>query len=213
MAGTALTLGSSSALATCGSSDYLGSICPVAFNFCPRGTAEAAGQLLPITNYQSLYSLYGTTYGGDGRTTFALPDLRGRAPIGQGQAPGLANYRLGQREGAETHTLSIAQMPRHTHSASTFVNVSVDSALRADSASGDSDSPDGNLLASRKRTRVYSSALPDVQMSADAIDSTATAGATTTIVNTGGSQSFDLRAPYLAIKYCVVIDGPFPPRN
>ncbi|MCA9167759.1 MAG: tail fiber protein [Planctomycetales bacterium] len=98
-----------------GGNDYLGSVELFAGNFAPRGYALAQGQLLTINSNQSLYSILGTTYGGDGRTTFALPDLRGRVPIGAGQGPGLSNYRLGEKSGAESVTLTVANLPAHTH--------------------------------------------------------------------------------------------------
>ena len=213
IAGVGLALSSGSAVAACGSGDYLGSICPVGFNFCPRSTMEADGRLLAINSNQALFALFGTMYGGDGRTTFALPDLRGRSPIGLGQGPGLSSFTQGQRGRAQTVTLTTTQLPNHSHSASTSVSVSVDSKLRANSASGDDDDPTGNVLAKRSRMRVYSSAGANEDMSPDAIDTTVSASATTTVGNTGGSQSFGLRDPYLAIRYCVVLQGIFPSRN
>lgn len=101
----------------CGTEAYLGQVCIMATTFCPQGTLEAAGQLLPITSYQALYSLMGPTYGGDGRTTFALPDLRGRAPVGQGQGQGLSPHNPGDKFGSETVTQTAAQMPIHSHAA------------------------------------------------------------------------------------------------
>src|SRR4030088_3059956 len=94
---------------------FLGSIFPIAFNFPPKGYAFCNGQLLPINQNQALFSLLGTTYGGNGQTTFALPDLRGRAGISSGQGPGLQNYSLGQVAGVETVTLNISEMPFHGH--------------------------------------------------------------------------------------------------
>ncbi|MAK61430.1 MAG: phage tail protein [Ponticaulis sp.] len=93
----------------------IGEVFMTGANFCPRGTAMADGQLLPISQYSALFSLYGTNYGGDGRTTFGLPDLRGRAPMHQGRGPGLTDRRLGQKFGAETTTLTVSNMPSHTH--------------------------------------------------------------------------------------------------
>jgi microcystin-dependent protein len=94
---------------------YIGEIFMMGSNFCPRGSANADGQLLPIAQNTALFSLFGTFYGGDGRTTFALPDLRGRSPIHAGQGPGLNNYQQGQKGGRETVTLTVAQLPNHTH--------------------------------------------------------------------------------------------------
>lgn len=101
---------------------FIGEIRPVGFTFCPRGWAEADGQLLAITNYEALFSLYGTIYGGDGRTTFGLPDLRGRAAIHTGQGPGLSDYSIGEKGGAETVLLTEQQMPVHNHSFTELTN-------------------------------------------------------------------------------------------
>ena len=97
------------------SEPYLGQVALVGFNFCPRGWVPAEGQLLEIASNSALFSLYGTIYGGDGRTTFGLPDLRGRAPIHTGTGPGLSTYNIGQRGGVETVTLSPTQVPSHSH--------------------------------------------------------------------------------------------------
>ena len=101
-----------------GTGPYIGGVGLFGGNFAPRGWAAADGQLLPISSNAALFSILGTTYGGDGRTTFALPDLRGRVPIQQGTGPGLPTYRLGARGGAERETLTQAQMPAHAHTAS-----------------------------------------------------------------------------------------------
>ena len=97
------------------SEPFLGEIRAFGFNFCPRGWMAADGQILLINDNQALYSLYGTTYGGDGRMSFGLPDLRGRVPIHNGWGPGLSNYPLGQRSGAEQTTLTVSQLPSHNH--------------------------------------------------------------------------------------------------
>jgi microcystin-dependent protein len=101
---------------------FIGEIRLFGYTYCPRGWIEADGQLLPISQNEALFSLYGTTYGGDGRTNFALPDLRGRAPIHVGQGPGLSSYPLGQSGGAETVTLSVEQMPAHEHTFTELTN-------------------------------------------------------------------------------------------
>jgi microcystin-dependent protein len=116
LAATAVIAGLGGSAATAQDS-YLGEIKLFGFNFCPRTTLPAHGQLLGIAENSALFSLLGTTYGGDGRTTFALPDMRGRSAIGQGQGPGLPNYAMGSKGGATQVTISPAQMPAHTHSA------------------------------------------------------------------------------------------------
>lgn len=184
---------------------FVGEIIMVGYTFCPRGYTEAAGQLLAISSNNALFSLYGTTYGGDGRTTFALPDLRGRAPIGQGNGAGLSDYRLGQRGGVETVTLTQNELPSHTHSATTNVTVT----LKADPNSGDSDDPTGAVPAKERRSDIYSGDTPSVDMSSDA----ATANATTTVGNAGGNLAHENRMPYLTMRYCVALVGIYPSRN
>src|SRR5215472_3870294 len=101
---------------------FLSQIEAFPFNFAPKGWALCAGQLLPINQNQALFSLLGTTFGGDGRTNFALPDLRGRLANGFGQGTGLSNYTLGQRGGEETHTLTVTETPAHNHSVNAVKN-------------------------------------------------------------------------------------------
>lgn len=104
--------------AACSDYPYIGAVCTVGFNYCPRGYTEAKGQILSINQYQALFSLYGTTYGGDGITTFGIPDFRGRSPVGIGQNPHTGTtVMLGQKRGTETVTLTVDQMPSHTHEA------------------------------------------------------------------------------------------------
>ena len=116
----ALTLPAQTAHAT--AEPFIGEVAIFGGNFCPRAWAEAAGQLLPINSHQSLYSLYGTYYGGDGRSTFALPDLRGRVPVSVGTGTGLSTYTQGQRVGTETRTLTVPEMPSHNHTANGVLN-------------------------------------------------------------------------------------------
>lgn len=111
---------------------FLGQIMLVPYNFAPRGWAFCDGQLLPIAQNTALFSLLGTTFGGDGRTTFGLPDLRGRVAIGEGTGAGLTPQRLGERSGAETHTLSVSQIPSHNHAVS--IPVSEDDADQGEAA-------------------------------------------------------------------------------
>lgn len=193
----------------CGSSQsYLATMCVFASNFAPRNYAFAHGQLLAISSNTALFSLLGTTYGGDGRTTFALPDTRGRALIGAGQGPGLSNYRLGQKGGVETVTLTTAQMPSHTHTATT--NVTGTATAHANSR-GNTDNPNGTVWARAPRDNDYSSAAPDVTISASAI-SLALSG-TTTNGNTGGSQAHENRMPYISVNWIITIQGLFPSRS
>ena len=183
----------------------IGEVRMFAGNFAPRTWALAQGQLLPISQYTALFSLIGTTYGGDGVTTFALPDFRGRSPVGTGHGPGLSDIRLGQLGGAESVTLTVAQMPSHTHTA----DVSVAATLKANSGAGNSDNPTGNVLAKKSRTKNYSSSAPNVDMAAEAIETTVTASNG----STGGNQAFSIRNPYLGINFIICLDGVFPSRS
>ena len=134
-----------------GANPFIEEEMPVGFTFCPRGWANADGQLLPISNYNALFALYGTTYGGDGRTTFALPDLRGRVPIHTGTGPGLTPRPLGQRSGQETVTLTLSELPSHSHTAVL---------LGEAQTPADSANPRGNTLA-RGATIYADNAAPD----------------------------------------------------
>ncbi|GAB5378715.1 MAG: tail fiber protein [Aliiglaciecola sp.] len=173
----------------------LGEIQVVGFNFCPRGWAAADGQILAINQNQSLYSLLGTTYGGDGRTSFALPDLRGRIAIGYSN-----DIRLGSRGGAEQVSLTAGNIPRHTHTATTT------STLNASSASGRTASPDNAVLADDGRDEIYNSQAPDVTLASTAVSSTTTIGAS-------GSQSVNNMQPSQVMTVCIALTGTFPPRN
>ncbi|MFN0038144.1 MAG: phage tail protein [Burkholderiales bacterium] len=183
---------SGSATAACGSEPFIGSICTIAFNFCPRGYLEANGQLIPINQNTPLFSLLGTTYGGDGRTTFALPDLRGRNMIGAGQGPGLAAYPQGELGGNENVMMTQAQMPAHTHAAQ----------VNATSANGNVDTPSGALPARMPRGKLYSNGAANAQMGANSV----------TVISSGGGQPVPVRDPYLAVMVCIATAGIFPSR-
>lgn len=170
------------------SEPFLAEVRIVGFNFAPRGWAFCDGQILPINQNQSLYSLLGTIYGGDGRTTFALPDLRGRTPIHVG-----ASFQQGQRGGEETHTLSVAEMPQHTHQA------------KASADLGSSASPQNNLWAQVTSTVGNLYADPGQSAPTDALNNP--------IANAGGGQPHDNLQPYLALNFCIALQGLFPSRN
>ena len=197
--------------AACGSQTYLGEICTFAFNFCPVGFLPADGSILSINQNTALFSLLGTYYGGDGVRTFALPDLRGRSPVGTGQAPGLSNIDIGETGGSEFVTLTSAQLPAHSHAATTTVKVTP--TLNAVAGAGNDTHPAGKALAaSTARDNLYSSAAPATAMAAGAV--TATADAQTTIGTAGGSSTpIAIRSPYLGLNYCIATQGIFPARN
>ncbi|WP_206169882.1 tail fiber protein [Sphingorhabdus sp. YGSMI21] len=162
--------------------------------FCPRGWGEAKGTLLPISQYSALFSLLGTMYGGDGRTTFGLPDLRGRAPISLGQGPGLPAYpQQGARGGSTQFSLTIATMPSHNH-----VGM-----MRASNLPGDTANPNDNSLATTGSATIYHTGAPAVNMDTG----------TVVISNTGGSVPVNKVSPYLVMRWCVAMQGVFPSRN
>ena len=171
------------------SEPFLGQISIYGFNFAPRGWAMCNGQILPIAQNTALFSLLGTTYGGNGQTTFALPDLRSRVPIHVGQGPGLSSYSLGQAAGTETDTLTINQMPQHNH----LVNASGED--------GDSSKPAGRFPAVMTQGSGYLSASDGSTMAA------------TVIGLTGGGQPFPILQPYLTLNFCIALEGIFPSRN
>ena len=187
--------------ANAGSDPYVGETMLVGFNFCPRGWATADGQLMPIAQNQALFSLLGTYYGGDGRTTFALPDLRGRVPINQGAGPGLSPVTIGQRGGAEAVGLSAANMPNHTHTATAA------STLNATGTASDAGTPGGNVLSRSGSTHIYNAGPATVPMGDSSV-------ATTVTVNpAGSSQAFSIRNPYLGMQWCIALVGVYPSRQ
>lgn len=185
---------------------FIGQIIWVGFNYCPRGFAEADGRLLPVSQNSALFSLYGTIYGGDGRTTFALPDLRGRVPMSDGHGPGLSSRQLGQRGGAERVTLTQQNMPSHSHGVGAAA-----ATLKGSSAAGDTAEPEGAMLADGQRAAIYAQGPVDAGSHVDmAAESIALSGGTD---NTGGSQSHENMQPFTVIRACVATIGIFPSRS
>lgn len=163
-----------------------------ASTFAPKNWAYCQGQLMAIASNTALFSLLGTTYGGDGRTTFGLPDLRGRVPVGTGQGPGLPNVSLGEMGGHNTVTLGIGQMPAHTHMLS----------VPTSSGNGKSSEPDGNILAATVGNTYAAVAATD-----------GTYGGVTNTGITGNTQPIDITNPYLGMNYVICLYGIFPSRN
>jgi microcystin-dependent protein len=175
------------------SEPYLGTIAIFAGNFAPRGYMLCQGQMLAIAQNAALFSLLGTTYGGNGQTTFALPDLRGRAPIGAGQGVGLTSIELGQIAGSESTSISINNMPNHTHP------------LSASSQPAGQATPQGNFIA----VPVDSTGNPGTGFNSNSN----TQMAATSVGPTGGSQPMPIRNPCLGINYIIATQGLFPSRN
>lgn len=170
------------------SQPFIGSIKMFGGNFPPLGYAFCNGQLIPISENDALFALLGTTYGGDGQTTFALPDLRGRVPIHQGTPPGGPTFVIGQTVGTETVTLTANQLPAHTHS------------LGANSGPGNVSGPAGAVWAQSAGTQNYGPNV-DTPMSANAVGIA------------GGSQPHENMQPYLAINFIISLYGVFPSQN
>ncbi|MDA7429593.1 tail fiber protein [Primorskyibacter aestuariivivens] len=182
---------------------WIGQIVIGGWNFCPRTTVPANGQLLPINQNQALFSLYGTTFGGDGRTTFALPDLRGRIAMHNGQGPGLAPVALGARGGRNDVTLNQAEMPNHTH---TITNTVTATANVGGGGAGTYTAGD-HITAS---ATVFSDAGAPSQPLADG---SVAVNVQSVASNTGGNQSFNIANPFLGVQFCVVQFGIFPSRS
>ena len=162
---------------------FLSEIRIMSFVFPPKGWALCNGQLLPINQNQALFSLLGTTFGGDGRVNFALPDLRGRVPIHVG-----SGHTLGERGGEQAHTVSIAELPTHTHVAN------------ANSQAATTDAPSGNVLA-RAGINTFGPANNLVAIQASSV------------ANTGGSQAHLNMQPFLTLSFCIALQGIFPSPN
>lgn len=163
---------------------FLSEIRLFSFNFAPRGWALCNGQLLPINQNQALFALLGTTFGGDGRVNFALPNLQGRVPIHTGDG-----HTLGERAGESAHTITIPEMPAHTHTA------------QASPAAGTQNVPANNLVLAQRAAEIYHASSNLGSMSAG------------TISNAGGSQAHQNMQPYLTLNFCIALQGIFPSQN
>jgi microcystin-dependent protein len=166
---------------------FLGEVRMMSFEFAPKGWALCNGQLLPINQNQALFSLLGTTFGGDGRVNFALPDLRARTPLHVG-----SGHTLGERGGEQAHTVSIAELPTHAH------------VLSASSTDGNApvpNGPAGNVLASTGATLAYGDANNLVALNP------------ASVTKTGGSQAHQNMQPFLTISFCIALQGIFPSPN
>ena len=208
LAGTAVV--AASPAQACSPEPYIGSVCITAANFCPAKThIEANGQILAISNFTPLFSLLGTTYGGNGTTTFAVPDMRGRTPVGAGQGPGLQAVPLGMKRGIDYLTLNEQQLPSHNHTA-TFtgdtvaVEASTNPATKPQVAAGDS-------IASSSAFGGTNLFIPEADAGTTvALGGVSGGGGSVQVNNTGGSQPFPNFSPQQALKYCIAVTGIYP---
>jgi len=171
--------------------EYIGAIQIFAGNFAPRGWAFCEGQILQISQNAALFSILGTTYGGNGTSTFALPDLRGRMPIGMGAGPGLTPRFLGEKDGAESVTLSVAQIPSHAHT------------YNALSGNRETTDPTGNFLG----------VAPGPWYARKDAGDTLLPMGTDAVAPAGGSQPHNNMPPYLGLSFIICLQGIFPPRS
>lgn len=168
---------------------FIGEIRPWACKFAPRGWAACDGQLMLVSQNSGLFSVIQTWFGGDGKSTFALPDLRGRVPVGAGAGPGLTPRPLGESGGTESVTLTAAELPEHTHT------------LQASTTRPQSQKPSAASVLASARTPVYSTAAPDAKMAPEAISAV-----------TGGGAPHNNVMPYQVVNFCIALTGVFPPR-
>ncbi|MBB4098241.1 phage tail protein [Sphingomonas kyeonggiensis] len=168
---------------------YVGELRIFAGTFAPLGWSFCEGQLLPISENETLFNLIGTTYGGDGQSTFGLPDLRGRVALHMGTGTGLMTYQIADKAGAEEVTLSPSQIPSHTH------------ALLGSAGNGSQSTPENNVLASSTLARLYTGNTPSLAMAPNSISSI------------GGSQPHSNMQPYLCVNYIISLFGVFPSQN
>lgn len=193
-ASASLALAGASPARAQASDPLIGQLMTFAGDFCPRNWTKAEGQLLAISQYQALFSILGTNFGGDGQTTFALPDLRGRVVIAPGYGPGLSPRQTGERGGMETVVLTLPEMPNHTHSAM----------LRAADQPASEDNPTGHYLAD----------FPDAQSIYGTGPANAIMGNGSIVLSTsGGSQPHPNMQPFLTITTCIALRGIFPTRG
>lgn len=188
---------------TKGYEDYIGEIMLFAGTFTPANYIDCDGRSLPISGNEALYSLIGTTYGGNGTTNFNVPDLRGRAPIGIGDGPATSNRFLGQYGGYESVTLTTTNMPSHAHSGT----VNSTGTIMCDAGTANDDSPSGNSP-SRAEIDVYSTNSATTPMGSGTVQ---TSGSFTTS-NSGGGTAHENMPPFLGIRYCICVQGIYPQR-
>lgn len=202
------------------SDPFLGEIRMVGFNYAPYGWAFCAGQVMSVAQNAALFALLGVSYGGNGQTTFQLPDLRGRTPVGMGQGAGLSNIVLGEAAGTESATLTIGNMPAHTHAASVSGGITATGtasipATTASTGEGATPGPTtvlGPASAGGRAASVYSTGAPNTTLAPFNIS---VQGGAPSIQNSvaGSNLPFSLRNPFLGINFIIALQGVFPPHS
>lgn len=213
----------------CGPESYMGMICTTSASFCPNNTLPVDGRLLSISQYNALFALLGTNYGGDGRVTFGLPDLRGRAPLGIGTGPGLTPVSMGMAYGAQQVTLTPSQLPVHTHPAiftptggGGLLSVSMAVQAAGTAGSDNATAPSGTYKylsasgAGPGAATIWNKDLTN-PVALGGVNVTATGGGitggTVMLSGAGGSQPFSTQSPALGLTMCIVSEGLWPPRD
>lgn len=192
---------------------FIGEIKLFAGSYAPRNWMNCEGQLLPIAQYNVLYAVLGITYGGDGISNFALPDLRGRVPVGQGYLPGGTRpYYQGYKGGRERAILDYANMPEHNHNVKVDVNVDVAVKIPVNSTESGAQVPTDLYLGKSSSSETYTDSKTAGSYLADP-EVTTTDTAIVTEHVAGGGEPFDVLQPYQVIRYIICVDGMFPPRN
>lgn len=205
------------------SEPYIGEIKIIAFDYAPRNWAFCDGQTLPIIQNEALFALIGNSYGGDGNTTFCLPDLRGRVPVHSGKGPGLENRTVGEIIGLEKVSLDISTMPAHTHSIQTAATdiSSLEVAIKGYDGRPDTNNLEGNVFAQAAsgtgdRDNIYpsySTKAPNKYMDLNIAEVSGTVKVQATALDNGGDQSHNNMQPSLVVNYVIALEGMFPPRS
>lgn len=198
------------------SEQFIGEIRMFAGNFAPKYWAFCNGQILSIAQNTALFSILGTTYGGNGTTTFALPDFRGRVAVSQGQGPGLSTYSLGQVGGTENVTLTVNELPAHSHGVALSGTGSVSVALGASSANGNTPTPGPTTVPAKiasglNSLNAFSTTAPDTTLLPATTTTTVAVNGNTAL--TGSNSPVPVTQPYLAVNYIIALQGIFPSRN
>ncbi|WP_205945318.1 phage tail protein [Pedobacter hiemivivus] len=183
--------------------DFIGVVKVFAGSFAPRGWQLCNGQIIGIAQNSALFSILGTTYGGNGQTTFALPDLRGRVAVGWGQGPGLSNYTLGEVTGTESVSILTTNMPSHNHTATSTLNVNNTGTPAAIPSATTSIGLAKDI--NTDNVTMYATGAPNVALAPSSV--------TTTVGLTGGNQPISILQPVLALTYIICMEGYFPSRN